>query len=232
MAKKNRNMDGNTPKKTKKKIELRMPGFLTALVLFLLVMALIINGVMALSLFGTKVTNNDSIRVVTGKTTSDQRRALEREAELNEQQKKVQKNGVISLTAPPAESGDNLDTIVGSRDDLLNALDLTYPDQGFSFKEDYQVIDELAHDNGTLYKLQQIYNDCAVDSHILNVSVDTSGMIQYVDGYHANLQNFSTDTAIGSSEAEELAKKYLKANYQYDLDSITLSCADKSITLT
>ena len=31
---------------------------------------------------------------------------------------------------------------------------------------------------------------------------------------------------------EELAKKYLKANYQYDLDSITLSCADKSITLT
>ncbi len=229
MTMKNRNMDGNTPKKKKKKIEMRIPGFLTALLLFLLVMALIINSVMALSLFGTKVTNNDSIRVITGKTTSDQRRALEREAELNEQQEKVQKNGVISLTAPPVESGQNLDAIVGSRDDLLNALDLTYPDQGFLFKDDYQIIDELTHDNGILYKLQQIYNGCVVDGHILNVSVDTSGMIQYVDGYHANLQNFSTDTAIGSSEAEELAKKYLKANYQYNPDDITLYCADKSI---
>ena len=230
MAKKNQDVNGRSPKKIKKKTGFRRPGFLTALLLFTLLMAVIVNSVMASSLLGTKVTNNDSIRIVTGKTTAKQNKALEREAELNEQQEKVRRSGVISLAPLPAEPGDNLYTVVVNRNDLLNVLDLTYPNQGFSFKEDYQVIEELPHDNGTLYKLQQVYNGCVVDGHTMNVSVDTSGYIRYLDGYHANLQNFSTDAAIGRSEAEDLAKKYLKASYQYDPDSVTFHCADKSIS--
>ena len=229
MTRKNRDVYRSTPPKTKKKKGFRRPRFLTGLLLFALVMALIINGVLAASLLGTKVTNNDSIRIVSGKTTAQQEEAIEREAELNEQEEQLKRSGTVSFTTPPAQKGDNLDAVVRNRNDLLGALDLTYPGRGFSFGDDYQVSEEQPHDNGTLYKLQQKYNGCVIDGYTMNVSVDASGIIQYADGYHTDLHGLSTDTAIGGSDASELAEKYLLSTYRYDLDAISLRCADKSI---
>ena len=233
----NRQMQ-NRQMQNRRKKPFRRPGFLTALLVFVLITVLIVNTVCALGLTGTDVKNDSGITVINGSVTPEQREAIEREEELNEREAQRRKDGIVSLDRPSVLVGsDGEDLRVDRPDELTGILDEAYPEQTFSFYEDYRLVEEEKQDQedeedpekAVHYRLQQFCDDLPVDGYFLSVRTDSEGYILHTEGRHLDLRDVSFEPTIDTQEAERLAGEYMEANDEYNREDLQFEVKDRSI---
>lgn len=191
--------------------------FSTRLILYVLLFVLIINSSYIYNIFTGDIANITEAN--TKKKISKEKQKLQDLRE--EQEKKIEqnkKNGSVYYFNPSVDN--TLENVVVDENNVLEVLNNLETGLGIDFEGEYQVLTSADYADGKIYSLQQYYNDIEVVSSILNVVVDSSGMIKFINGKHINVNNIESEPHIDESKAIEVALKYIIQEYQFDSNDI------------
>lgn len=204
----------------KKQLRIR---FLTIVML----LAILAAGVSA-AMFGYTVLGKGSVlKEEADNVNGNQNLESERQKEKERLATQREEEGIYYI--PESEEKD-LDRVIVDESDAFDVLKEIQYDLGIMDAErEYKVSDTKETDGQSIYTMQQYHDGIEVYGSKIKLTTNESGYLMLISGEYKDLGTFSTEAEISESDAKKYVEKYLKSEYQYDLDVIEIKSRGKKI---
>ncbi|MEE1085640.1 MAG: VWA domain-containing protein [Schaedlerella sp.] len=213
-------------KKDRKKQKFKM-RFLTKLMLTAILAVCICSGIYFYTIF-----NEGSALKETDKENSIDAEDLEAQRQQAEERLEETENSGIIDYVPSQEEKKDLDWVITDKNDAYELLQEIQYDLGISdAEEEYRP--SYVRENGdyTVYTMQQYYNGVEIYGSELKMTTDASGHLQAVNGKYQSLSGVSIEANLSEKDAYEYVEKYLKSEYQYNLNEVYIEGIGKKICI-
>lgn len=155
------------------------------------------------------------------------------EEERRKQEEKLEQglqSGVIAYI--PNEEQTDLDNVIVDQNDAYQLLVELQYDLGIEDAErEYEYAYSSAGKDFTIYTMQQYYEGVEVYGAEIKITVDQSGNLTEINGKYQKIEGFSVEAVISENDAQEKTEKYLKREYQYNMEEIYLQNQGKQICI-